>query len=354
MAIVTNSNLPTLAARLAKVHVLVVDDDMEILQLVRGLLMKLGFHHITSATDGSEAIAMLKDKKLLREREIDLIITDWNMTPLSGIELMKFVRTSSESPNPYIPIIMLSGRGDWEDVEKARDAGFSEYLIKPFSAKALCDRILLCVENPRAFVSTATYKGPSRRRREAVNLPPGVEFDRRTRNSENNLPGKALKGKIGFDINMRQIFTKENVENAQEFIDDSAHRFREIAMRDVGALLHTLRNAQQTGNVEKHIGKLQRLAFSLKSHAGTFGYDLGTQVAKSLQNICDKPLDAPEQELIIIEKHIATLHLIFQKDVKGTGGPVGVELMNGLNALIRKYKEKPASPEASARQQSEA
>lgn len=348
MAIVTPSNLPTLAARLAKVHVLIVDDDVEILQLLRGLLMKLGFVHITSATDGGEAINMLKDKKQMREREIDLIISDWNMTPMSGIELLKFVRSSPESYNPYMPVIMLSGRGDWVDVEKARDAGFSEYLIKPFNAKALTDRILLCVENPRAFVSTSTYKGPSRRRRDTGELPPGVPFDRRQRSAENNLPGKALKGKIGFDINMRQIFTKENVEGAQEFINDSADNYRDVALRDVVSLLHTLRNMQQTGNTAAYIGKLQRLAFSIKSHAGTFGYDLGTQVAKSLQDICDKPAGSPEQDALVIEKHIATLHHIFQKDVRGNGGPVGVELLGSLNSLIRKYREKGvATPQSS-------
>lgn len=338
MSLVTKSTLPTLAARLGKVHVLLVDDDVEILQLLRGLLSQLGFQRISTATDGAEAIAMLKERQF--GREVDLIIADWNMEPLNGLELMRFVRTSGESPNHYMPIIMLSGRGEWADVEKARDAGFSEYLIKPFNAKALCDRILLCVENPRAFVSTDTYKGPSRRRRDGQ-LPPGITTDRRQRNAENNLPGKALKGKIGFDINMRQIFTKENIEAAQAHIDNAAGAFRERAIRDIGNLHHTLRNAQQLGNPERYMGKMRNLAFSIKSHAGTFGYDLGSQVAKSLHAICENPVGQTEHELVIIEKHIDTLRTIFQKDIKGLGGPIGAELMVSLDALIRKYKQKP-------------
>src|SRR5687768_12817011 len=131
MSIVSSSNLPTLAKRLAKVRVLLVDDDVEMLQLLRGLLKQLGFLQIITATDGSEAIALLSDKKAMREHEIDLIITDWNMTPVTGIELLRFIRTSAESPNQYMPVIMLSGRGEWSDVEHARDAGFTEYLIKP-------------------------------------------------------------------------------------------------------------------------------------------------------------------------------------------------------------------------------
>lgn len=339
MTIATKSTIPTLAARLAKVHVLVVDDDSQMLQIVRGLLINLGFEQITTVADGSHAVAMLKDKKLMREREVDLLITDWNMLTVSGLELMKFVRSSPDSPNPYLPIIMVSGRSEWADVERARDVGFSEYLVKPFNAKTLCDRILLCVENPRAFVTSDSYKGPSRRRRDNV-LPPGVETDRRVRKSENNIPGKALKGKIGFDINMRQIFTPEHVANAQGYLDSNADAFREWAIRQVGELLHTLRNAQQFNNATRYLDKLKRVAFGIKSQAGMFGYDLGTHVAKSLQIVCEKPLNDAEHELIVIEKHIATLHHIFTNNVRGQGGATGEKLLLSLDDLIQKYKGK--------------
>lgn len=338
MSTVTSSTIPTLAARLGKVHILLVDDDTSILQLLRGLLRQVGFTRISTATDGAQAITMLKDKG--PGKEVDLVITDWNMEPINGLELIKFIRTSSESPNPYLPIIMLSGRGEWSDVEKARDTGFSEYLIKPFNAKALCDRILLCVENPRAFVSTDSYKGPSRRRKDNGQLPPGVTHDRRQRNTENNLPGKVLKGKIGYDISMRQIFTKEAVEGAQQYINNASGGFREQAERDIANLRHTLRNAQMALDPSPHIRKIRNLAFSIKSHSGTFGYDLGTQVAKSLQAICEAPLNDPKRELVIIEKHIETLLLIFQKDVKGQGGETGRELITSLADLIRTYKQK--------------
>lgn len=338
MSLVTKSSIPTLAARLHKVHVLLVDDDVDMLRLLRGLLARVGLDNVSTATDGAEAITLLKERRI--GNDIDLIITDWNMEPMNGLELIRFIRTSSESPNPYLPIIMLSGRGEWTDVEKARDMGFSEYLIKPFNAKALFDRILLCIENPRAFVSTSTYKGPSRRRRnEEVKLPPGVTQDRRQRNSENTLPGKALKSKIGFDISMRQIFTKEAMEEVQQEIVDSTDHFHDRIIRDVATLHHSLRNAQMSPNPQPYIDKIRRVAFSVKSHAGTFGYDLGTQVAKSLHSVCENPVSDAEYELVIIEKHIDTLRFIFQKDVKGMGGDIGRELMNSLNALIRKYKQ---------------
>lgn len=335
MALISKTNITNLATRLSKVRVLLVDDDHEILHLIRGILIKLGFEHIINATDGSEAIQILKNSK--SNKGIDLVISDWNMLPVDGLELMRFIRTSPDSPNPFLPIIMLTGRGERADVEKARDAGFSEFLVKPFTAKSLCDRITLCVEQPREFVSSDSYKGPSRRRKEPK-LPEGVTENRRKRNAVNTLPGKALKGKIGFDVSMQQIFTPEHVGGAQQYIDSNTDHFKQRALRDIAALMHTYRNACQVTERQKYYNKIKQLAFSIKSHSGTFGYDLGTHVAKSLYITCEKPMKSPEHQLIVVAKHIETLANVFQGDIKGEGGAVGKELMAGLNTLIQKYR----------------
>lgn len=337
MAIITKTTIPTLAARLSKVHVLVVDDDVEILQLLRGILDKLGFEHISAYTDASVPIRMFKNNEFTPP--IDLVITDWNMQPVSGLEFMTFLRHSSESPSPYMPIIMLSGYGEWKDVEIARDKGFSEYLVKPFSAKSLCDRIVLCVESPREFVSTDTYKGPSRRRRDG-RLPVGVKEDRRKRTATNSIPGKALKSKIGYDINARQIFTREHVGEAQEFIDNAADAFRERAMKDIAELHHTYRNACLVPESEKYINTIKRRAFSLKSRAGIYGYHLASLVAKSLYSVCERPFPNPQSQLTVIEKHIETLRTIFVRDIQGEGDEVASQLLEGLETLILKYKKR--------------
>lgn len=336
MSLITKTTVPTLAARLSKVHVLIVDDDSEIINLLRGILMKLGFEHITACRDGSDAISMFRNN--LFDREVDLVITDWNMTPMNGLDFVRYIRSSPDSPNKFLPIVMLSGRSEWTDVEKARDAGFSEYLVKPFTAKSLCDRIILCIEAPREFVSSGTYKGPSRRRKSAT-LPPGVEKDRRQRDAVNTLPGKALKSKIGFDINARQIFTKENIQGAQEFINDTAEAFQQWVMKDISQLMHLYRNACQVENPKKYYKPIQNIAFSIKSHAGTFGYDLASLVAKSLYAACERPLADSKLQLLVIEKHIKTLHTIFKGDIQGDGGAIANELLEGLEAMILKYKK---------------
>jgi len=106
---------------------------------------------------------------------VDMIITDWRMSPMDGINFIKYLRTHEDSPNRFIPIIMLTGNVEREHVETARDVGINEFVIKPFSAKTLCDRITLLIDNPRSFIMTGQFIGPDRRRHNALIPPGGIE-----------------------------------------------------------------------------------------------------------------------------------------------------------------------------------
>lgn len=166
------ANIRNLSAQLAKVTVLIADADMQIARLVRDVLNHVGFVNVIIVKSGAEA------QKKLREGEIDLVITDWDMEPLSGIEFIEYVRTSPESPNRFLPIIMLTAHGERRDVEVARDTGVTEFVVKPFNAKVLFERLVEVIENPRSFIVSGRYKGPDRRRRSA--MAPGGE-ERRAR-----------------------------------------------------------------------------------------------------------------------------------------------------------------------------
>ncbi|MEI6101921.1 MAG: response regulator, partial [Eubacteriales bacterium] len=94
----------------------------------------------------------------------DVILLDWEMPGMSGIELTRLIRSSEKGPNRFIPIVMLSGYSVREQVIEARDAGVTEFLCKPVSAKALYKRIVSMITEPRPFVSSSTFFGPDRRR----------------------------------------------------------------------------------------------------------------------------------------------------------------------------------------------
>jgi CheY-like chemotaxis protein len=102
--------------------------------------------------------------ELFGQNNPDIIFLDWEMPLFDGLELIQMIRQPGGSSNPFVPIIMLTGHTERTRVTAARDAGITEFLAKPISAKGLYQRILNVVANPRPFIKTKTYFGPDRRR----------------------------------------------------------------------------------------------------------------------------------------------------------------------------------------------
>lgn len=112
-----------------KMPILIVDDYKTMLRIVRNLLSKLGFSDIDEATDGTDALAKLKS------RRYGLIISDWNMQPMTGYELLQKVRADDSTKS--LPFVMVTAESKVENVIAARKAGVNNYIIKPFSAEVL-------------------------------------------------------------------------------------------------------------------------------------------------------------------------------------------------------------------------
>lgn len=149
--------------RLEKLKILLVEDITPMRQLFVSVMKCLGIENITPASDGKEAF------KLFCKDNHDIILTDWVMEPMDGIELTREIRTNDLSPNKMVPIIMITGYSAWPRVEGARDAGVTEFLVKPFSAHDIARRITHVITNPRDFVDIKSYFGPDRRRRTEKN-----------------------------------------------------------------------------------------------------------------------------------------------------------------------------------------
>ncbi|MDB5735662.1 MAG: two-component system response regulator [Alphaproteobacteria bacterium] len=140
---------------------LIVEDNAHMRALLRALLNSVGIKDIAEAPHGEAAL------RVLRERKSDLVLSDLAMKPMDGLEFTRQVRNSDASPNPFVPIIMITGHTEKHRVEAARDAGVTEFLAKPITAANLYARIAEIVERPRAFVRCEGYFGPDRRRRMA-------------------------------------------------------------------------------------------------------------------------------------------------------------------------------------------
>ncbi len=141
------------------IRCLLVDDNDHMRKLIKTILQPLGMNMIREAHDGAQAIAML------REFDADLCIVDWMMEPMDGVAFTRLVRTAPDSPNPYLPIIMLTGHTEMGRIVDARDAGVTEFLAKPVRAGTVYKRIADVIEEPRKFIATQHFIGPDRRRR---------------------------------------------------------------------------------------------------------------------------------------------------------------------------------------------
>ncbi len=152
-----NKNLP-MEYDISEISFLVVDDCQYMRLIVRTMLSRFGVRKVVEACDGMEALEALKTAA------IDLVIVDQQMAPLDGNEFVRLVRTARDSPNPFIPVIMLTAYTERRYVTKARDAGITEFLGKPVSAKDLYLRIVETLDHPRKFIRSPGFFGPDRRR----------------------------------------------------------------------------------------------------------------------------------------------------------------------------------------------
>ncbi len=123
------------------------------------MLQAIGLQRIHEASDGDTGFAKLLDCKP------DIILTDLSMERMDGIEFAKKIRRSPDTPDPFVPIIMVTGHTEQARIEAARDAGVTDFLAKPITAQVLLQRLAKIIDRPKPFVRCDAYFGPDRRHR---------------------------------------------------------------------------------------------------------------------------------------------------------------------------------------------
>jgi CheY-like chemotaxis protein len=146
-------------AGLESLQVVLADDNENMLNIVTAMLKGAGVRRIKACASGYEAILAIS------RFAPDVVVVDYNMTPVDGLEFTRFMRVSPLSPDPFVPIILMTGHADRALVTAARDAGVHEVIVKPVTAKGLIARFQSILSEPRDFVRAGRYFGPDRRRR---------------------------------------------------------------------------------------------------------------------------------------------------------------------------------------------
>src|SRR3954452_2533801 len=151
--------------------VLVVDDYNTMIRIIRNLLKQLGFENIDDASDGSAALSKMRGKKY------GLVISDWNMEPMTGFDLLKEVRGD---PNlAMTPFIMVTAESKTENVIAAKKAGVNNYIVKPFNAATLKTKIEAVFPDAYAVQSATEFGMPGQRRSKNGVASPGIHISGR-------------------------------------------------------------------------------------------------------------------------------------------------------------------------------
>ena len=145
---------------LESVSALILDDNAHMRGLVRVILASFGMRRIEEAADCNEALAHVVGG------DIDIAFVDFKLSGLDGIDFCKRIRLDPDSPNRYLPLVMITAYSERRRVIDAINAGVDEFLVKPVRAVDVANRVNAVIERRRPFVQCPGYFGPDRRRRD--------------------------------------------------------------------------------------------------------------------------------------------------------------------------------------------
>ncbi len=247
----------------AAISLLIVEDNDPSRRLVMELLRAAGFTNLSFARDAEEAIEHLQNQAP------DILLLDWGLPGMTGLELVRLIRQSAlisdpRFPNPALPVVMLTARQREHDVKEARNAGVNEFVVKPFSTASLLRAISGGLTRKRRFVATEAFVGPDRRRRKAQ-LFPGLL--RRAEDAALQSPLTAGLGALrGF---MRDGDGRLNMPEVNEVVAGlmrsqiEAHDFRlslvEQAMQSLNDYMRLFGSRAEPEVVDVHLDALIRL-----------------------------------------------------------------------------------------------
>jgi CheY-like chemotaxis protein len=343
--------------------VLVVDDNSFMRNLLSTTIKAFGIMDVVTETDGASAIERLKlsltDPIAASLGTVDLIISDFVMPGVDGNLFLRWLRTGNNVPDRFVPFLMVSGAADKYVVEQSRDAGVTEFLAKPFSARSVADRILQIINYPRQYVLASGYFGPDRRRaempyaeerrvteRSQVQVVKPNSHERELREDVRAIhfrPNNSIRHKIGAKNYSEALYFDPMIIQAAEkriqaLVGDYADWVEKYisSMTESEAALSVDPEFHQTN--KKHIANINRIAHELRGQSGTFDYPLTTKLSKSLYEVTLEPgKQITEDRKKLIDAHIDAIRTVFKNRITGDGGEIGLALLHDIEIAVKKY-----------------
>ncbi len=348
-----------------RISIMVVEDNEYMLDILLNSLRRMGFTRLQRSKNGKEAVDYLKltSKGFSAAVEpVDIVITDLIMSPVSGVNLLQWLRDDKQSPNRFMPVIMLSGAADRANVEESRDRGVTDFMAKPFSVENIYKVLQRIIDNPRQYVTTQNYFGPCRRRSKS-GPPKGMERRKPDEShativySKDKVEKPAapsdvwlfklpnyLKQKMGSNAQRQPFVLPEDMlASAEQSLKREADGFLDWAKQFLDGLSRQVTEAKQiSGERTQNFEQINLIAHELRGQGGTFGYPLITVFGKSLYEVTKPPCQQDDASLEIVKAHIDTMRAVLREKIEGDGGEMGQMLFKALKAAINKFSAKPA------------
>ena len=310
----------------SKISILVVEDIGAMRQLLADLIKTLGVGTVYIAANGVEGYDKYISKKP------DIIVTDWYMPKMDGLEFTEKVRRDPGSPNRNIPIIMISGLSAPARIAKARDVGITEYLVKPFTAQDLARRISYAVFQPRDFIFAPDFAGPDRRRRELDDFEGEVQ---RKREADKKIKAdRELQKKVGIGRKIDPWL----VTQSERVLEGISINFIPIAQTFLREFKIAIEAAEKAKTPSKKIR--EDLIFSvmqLKANAHVFKYSLIGELSGTTLNFLESCADIDDLILEILNAQHSTISHLVNTNAKGDGGEEGEALKEELRLAYKRY-----------------
>jgi two-component system chemotaxis response regulator CheY len=282
--------------RFEECTVLVVDDNDGTRRLAVQLLRALGVRDAIGTTCIQEA------QVRLQQESIGAILTDWEMIEETGLDLVQAVRSAEDEEIRRLPIIMMTAYGEEWRVKAAKDAGVSEFILKPLSPAQIARKLRAALRDGRP-IPTANTEGGTERRAAA-------------RDSDGETTPRQLSDA---DSTMRRLRG-----DFETFLADAAAQ-----------ITLDVRNAKVRPELAGEIGqRIFRLAHNIKGQGSSFNYPLATNVASALCNFLRNRQDLNERDLLLIAGYSLALEAIALNRVMGTGGELGNRILERLRGFV--------------------
>jgi CheY-like chemotaxis protein len=338
---------------LDRLSVLVVEDNSFARNMIAEILRALKVGRVVTASDGTEAIAMLRQAAKHKASTVlgfDIIMSDYLMSPINGTMLLRWVRQHEDSPDRFVPFVMISGVAGGDVVREARDMGTSEFLAKPFSVKAVADHIQVLIDTPRPFVFSNAYFGPERRRQKR----PYNANDRRVLKPEDQeiiysstklkglntnvkvflfkLPNRLREKIMGLGKSGPLVIDPEVLKAAEGQLDRMETDYADWVRGTVKQLVEAYDKAMADDRARvQMIAQINRISHDLRGQGTTFGYPLITVFGTSLYDCTAKIEKVADKLLEFVKAHLDGITAVIRDRIKGSGGNIGTELVESLD-----------------------